>query len=682
MNETVRNAITRLLRNVAFVLAGIVSLVCLGPARERISARKGPNIVSTRSGGAHFTYDLRTGRARLFWRGTVGISDFHSAVRLGGTLYTSTNYAHRVCTVDGSVTTITLTSPGKPLMRQRFVLEPDGGLLVRVEIAGANLSSNWMAPIVAESKQCVDLGAYGDVRALRVPFDNDQWARYNASSINGCGVNHEVAAFYDNDTRRGIVVGSVTHDTWKTGIRFTGADNRLDALTVWGGIADSSTHDVVAHGNTTGKRIVSPTIMVGFYGDWRDGLEAFADANAKVAPRLKWSGGVPFGWNSWGSIQRKISYEKAVAVSDFVARSLQHHGFTGDGADYINLDSFWDNLSEAELLRFVEHVHANGQKAGIYWAPFIYWGKSLSQRVEGSHYNYGDIVLRDASGKPITLDGGIAVDPTHPGTRARIDRYIDRFRTDKFDYIKLDFLTHGALEGGSLNGAHFDPSVQTGIQAYNSGMRYLLKRIGGTMFISASIAPVFPYQYAHARRVSCDTFGAINETEYVMNSETYGWWTSDRLYAYNDPDHVVLQGHSANENVSRVTSAVIAGTLFLSGDDLTQTAGQNLTTTYLTNEAVNRVARLGKAFRPLEGNSGTGAGRAFALKAGDSLYLALFNFLGRTAWEQIDLGRAGLSSDARYTVTDLWTGSSRQARGAVTVRLEPWQATILRLHRR
>ena len=42
--------------------------------------------------------------------------------------------------------------------------------------------------------------------------------------------------------------------------------------------------------------------------------------------------------------------------------------------------------------------------------------------------------------------------------------------------------------------------------------------------ISLSIAPIFPGQYAHGRRISCDVFGTINWTEYMLNSLSYGWW--------------------------------------------------------------------------------------------------------------------------------------------------------------
>jgi hypothetical protein len=110
--------------------------------------------------------------------------------------------------------------------------------------------------------------------------------------------------------------------------------------------------------------------------------------------------------------------------------------------------------------------------------------------------------------------------------------------------------------------------VQTGIQAYNIGMKQIVDEAGGQMFLSLSIAPLFPSGYGHARRLSCDTKGHINgneqSTEYMLNALTYGWWTNKRLYIL-DPDHVVLgeQGDLGARNVkegdSRLLSAVISG---------------------------------------------------------------------------------------------------------------------------
>ena len=77
--------------------------------------------------------------------------------------------------------------------------------------------------------------------------------------------------------------------------------------------------------------------------------------------------------------------------------------------------------------------------------------------------------------------------------------------------------------------------------------------------------------------MSCDTYGAATgfaSSRYMLNSASYGWWMSDRLYEFNDPDGMVFEGFSPAANLTRLLSGVVAGTVFLSGDDLSQASGQ------------------------------------------------------------------------------------------------------------
>ncbi len=462
------------------------------------------NVVTWSSGKIRIDYDLAAGTASFFYDGAKKISNFYAGVQLAS--YTTTrSYPNRTCIRRGNDVVVTNTSAGMPTIEQSFWLDGKNHFLARVTVKGAGVATNWISPVVMDTPGGVDIGSYADARALVIPYDNDAWVSYDARPIASSGTSYEAAAFYDNVTRNGIVVGSVTHDTWKSGVYYAGSNGKLDAMNVFGGAVDKTlTHDVLPHGKVSGTSVASPVMFVGYASDWRDAMEEFADANLAVRPRLPWTGGVPFGWNSWGKLQTMLSYDKAMGVSDFIKQNLQGAGYVNDGTVYMNLDSFWDNLSSAQLDDFVAHCRANGQKPGIYWTPFVDWGKSATRQVEGTSYVYSDIWLKDANGKPIELDGAYAVDPTHPGTKGRIDKFIDDFKRRGFEYVKLDFLSHGAFEST----ARFDPTVQTGVQAYNQGMQYVVDRIGGTMFISASIAPLFPYGYAHARRVACDTYGA------------------------------------------------------------------------------------------------------------------------------------------------------------------------------
>jgi hypothetical protein len=634
------------------------------------------NVVTWTRGNVRVDYDLAAGSASFLYAGAKKVSNFYAGVQLA-TYLTTTMYKTRTCIVRGEEAAVISTGPGLPTIEQSFVLGGGNHFLARATVSGAGLATNWISPVVVSTTGGVDVGTYGDVRILQVPFDNDAWVSYDARPIAGSGTSYEVAAIYDNVTRNGIVVGSVTHDTWKTGVFFVGSNGRLDAMNVFGGaVARDRTRDVLPHGKVTGSSISSPTVFVGYAPDWRDLMEQYADANLAVRPPLAWKGGVPFGWNSWGKLQQNVSYEKAISASDFVKNNLQNSDFSSDGTVYINLDSYWDNLSSAQLDAFVARCHANGQKAGIYWSPFVDWGKTASWQVDGTSYVYGDVWLKDADGKPIEVDGGYAIDPTHPGTKGRVDKFIDDFKRRGFEYVKLDFLGHGALEST----VRFDPTVQTGIQAYNHGMRYVLDRIGGSMFVSASIAPLFPYGYAHARRIACDTYGAalgLTSTRYEMNSASYGWWMNGRLYRFNDPDSMVFEGFSPTDNMSRLVSGVVTGTVFLNGDDLTGPPAQALARAYLTNRRINDVARLGKAFRPVEGNTGTDPSSVLVLHDGGTHYLAVFNFGTGAATTSVHLPRAGIDGTVDHTVTDLWSGATSTARGVLGVSVEAGSARLL-----
>lgn len=42
------------------------------------------------------------------------------------------------------------------------------------------------------------------------------------------------------------------------------------------------------HGALKGTKIKSPKILVGFFEDWRGGMEEYAQANAVIAPPKAW----------------------------------------------------------------------------------------------------------------------------------------------------------------------------------------------------------------------------------------------------------------------------------------------------------------------------------------------------------------------------------------------------------
>ena len=88
------------------------------------------------------------------------------------------------------------------------------------------------------------------------------------------------------------------------------------------------------------------------------------------------------GWSTFSEQTLNSSFLTQANIttqSDALASSgLQAHGF-----DYINIDSGWQGSFDANgrpipntttfpnITALVEHIHRNGQKAGIYWIPGV-----------------------------------------------------------------------------------------------------------------------------------------------------------------------------------------------------------------------------------------------------------------------------------------------------------------------
>ena len=586
----------------------------------------------------------------------------YASYKWNGRLITTKDYAAGVLTVKsvndafgkGSLLQVTYRDEKLPTLVQSFYQYPGKDYLLTdftLQAASGNVASNYMAPVNLSDMTQV-LGT-GDNRALFVPFDNDKWIRFQSHPLDFTTLtSYETTAVFNGKTRKGLVVGSVEHDFWKSAVIMNKADNaNAYTLTCYGGAADSTTRDLLPHGAQEGHLIKSPKVMLGVFNDWRAGMDAYGAANATIAPPRPWKKAMPVGWNSWGVLQFKISYEKALEVSDFFHENLQpHHFVNSDGEVVIGLDSGWDRFTEEQLKDFVQHCKANGQIAGIYWTPFTDWGKRPDNNIkEAPEYKFKDVYLY-ANGQPQDLDGAYAIDPTHPAIEQRMQKVAALFHRCGFQYVKVDFMAHGAINADKW----YNPQVKSGIAAYNYGMQ-LLDKYFGDMYINLSIAPIFPAQYAQSRRIACDAWNKIKDTEYTLNALSYGWWIN-KIYTFNDADHVVLQEASDGENRARVTSAVITG-LFITGDDFSKGGseeGKAKAMQFLTNAEVNR-SIVGHSFRPVEGTGARSEDQFMFTDAKGNVYYAVFNYTENDRSIKLPLERLGLD---RYKyhglLRDLW----------------------------
>ena len=253
----------------------------------------------------------------------------------------------------------------------------------------------------------------------------------------------------------------------------------------------------------------------------RDGLETFADYCAAKRPALAWEQPVPFGWNSFSGLGL-TTLEGWEAAADLLY-SLPDFGDT-EGVTYANLDATF-GLDAEKKAALVKKFHDRGQKCGTYGGPFLYHRLFSNRQVPGSDIPLSDLILKDARGNALpTIDGTTPLDCTHPAWETYARTIVRNAAAEGFDYLKIDFLAHGAVEG-----CHHNPEIRTGRQAYTYGMRIItdeLSRAGHPIFLSLSIAPLFPHGYGHARRRWRDAFGHTEDVRYILNALNFGWWTN------------------------------------------------------------------------------------------------------------------------------------------------------------
>jgi alpha-galactosidase len=435
--------------------------------------------------------------------------------------------------------------------------------------------------------------------------------------------------------------------------------------------------------------------MIAEKGDWRDGMELFATiCNERQPGRRTWQGGTPFGWQSWGVMATKNNIQVDMAVADFFAETLRKGGFAGeDGLQIMSIDA-WDNLNDANRRLLTGHCASQGQITGIYRSPFsLWWGSEddLERKLfEGCEFTANQCVLK-ANGKPIKYDGAFCLDPTHPATLERFAREAASLKAAGFEYFKIDFTSNGMIQADS----YYDPSVRTAVEAYNYGFTRFIQELdrGGRVFTALSIAPIFPYHYGNARRIACDTWGKIDQSEYAMNAVSYGWWTNE-FYQFNDPDHLVLVGKDAakgdveslGENRARYTTGICSGMVLLPDVwSLSDSSGRGDARLSIEraqqvamNADVNAVGRIGRSFRPLYGGrqwrAETGAAENLVTLHTDSaIYLAAINYSNDPLNVAVPIADLAPLPAPHVEGRELWTGEP------VTFRLNfnPAQPQIL-----
>jgi len=575
------------------------------------------------------------------------------------------------------------SSNGNRAIQNFYFYDGSSFVVMDLVLKGKNLNSNSISPLIIKSQQ---IFSKNPLTAITVPFDNDTFIAYEQNELSTKPYqSSEIGIIYDKNTQSGLIAASLDQSIWKTGVLAKNDLNNLTDLTVKNGFTDVSiTRDSMEHGYLNANEIRSSKIFISYAVNWQDGMDEFAKFQRKLFPPYvkTWPDATPVGWNSWGVIQDKLSWENATGSVDYFKNNIPNFR-NENGKAYIDLDSFWDNMvpggmsgDYSKLKEFVNYCNSAGLEPGAYWAPFTDWGfkSGANRKAEGSDYTFGEMWTKTAKGFH-DLDGGRALDPTHPGTQARMKFILQKLKDCGFKMIKIDFLTHAAVES---TGFH-NPNIKTGMQAYAIGMKNIDDILDNQMLIYAAISPsLASYKYAHMRRIACDAWKTIDQTAYTLNSITFGWWQTF-LYDYIDADHLVFTGESHSTNIARFLSGVVAGPLILGDDFSKKEDWQTAMEPILQNKEILRIIKNGKSFRPLPVINDNKTSNLYFKKDGNDVYIIAFNFLQDNANIAFDLKQIGINDN--FKMKDLISQEETTIGTALNISFETEGAKIFKLNK-
>ena len=385
-------------------------------------------------------------------------------------------------------------------------------------------------------------------------------------------------AIVDPITRGGVVGGWITHDRG-SGVVLSpveGGAARMDAQIDYGRLRIKPGQDAALE-----------TFALGFFEDARLGLEAYADAIAKVySIKLP---AQPSGYCTWYADKHAGACDEKhiVELAEFAAKQLKPFGF-----DFIQIDDSWQAgvSKDGPKRNFTTHAekgpYPGGMKAtadnlkqlgltpGIWFMPFA-----------GTSYDpffaeHQDWFVVGPDGKPFeTRWGGTCLDMTQPGARNHLRGLVQRiahewgYRIFKMDGLwtgtgtRLMYVNNGYKDDQIGEARLHDPD-KTQIEAYRDGLKLVRQVAGRDVFLLGCCVSQNMRSFGgafglvDAMRVGPDTgAGQIGAPHASRNYFLHG-----RVWQ-NDPDCVSVRAHTPLEQ-ARVNASftAIAGHLFYNSD--------------------------------------------------------------------------------------------------------------------
>ena len=356
----------------------------------------------------------------------------------------------------------------------------------------------------------------------------------------------------------GVVAGWVTQDR-STGVVAAAVNDGAVHLTA----RSEYGHQPLASGATLAGEILA----VGWWADARLGLEAWADAVARVEDvRLKPQ---PVIYCTFAdNVHSQAGDERSiVALAEFAARHLKPWGFS-----CVQIDDGWQLGTKGNgptkvftgvdpkgpypggMAPVAERIRAVGLTAGLWGLPF---GGTWNDPFYAPHQDW--FATRTDDGKPFdTVWGGTALDMTHPGAQEHV-RMTMRLATQEwgYRYLKLDGLSTGlavkpqyindAWREDGFGDARFHDPAASNVTSYRQGLRTVREGAGDDTYILGCSTSQNMRSYAAS-------FGLVDamRTGPDNNGTWAGWLRASPLSGtrhhhlngrvwWNDPDPVYVR---------------------------------------------------------------------------------------------------------------------------------------------
>jgi hypothetical protein len=421
----------------------------------------------------------------------------------------------------------------------------------------------------------------GDLRAFGTAGLTDVGQQSNPGS-------YSFLAIVDPQTRAGVVVGWLTHERG-SGLVFSDVKDGkavIDAQLDYGRLRIRP-----------GQKVVSETLLIGYFDDVRLGLEAYADTIAqhyriKLPPQPT----VYCTWYHAGASNERDLLKNA----EFAREHLVPFGFS-----VVQIDDGWqggeklngprkdftthrsDGPYPSGMRQTAEKLKQLGLTPGIWFMPFAgTWNDPFFADKQS--------LFATMDAKPFEVNwGGTCFDMTNPPTQEYVRSVAGRIgREWGYKYFKLDGLWTGTAseiryintgyKNDHLGASTLHDPEKTHIQAYRDGLKIVREAAGdGVFLLGCNVAQNMRTLGASFGLVDAMRIGPDNGRKWPQICR--GPFSGSNLYFlhgrvwYNDPDPIYVRDDVPLEHVRALTSWVtITGQLNASSEDYTKLSPERL----------------------------------------------------------------------------------------------------------